>query len=225
MATKKNEVVEIRPVEIETVKIRIVGDTPLIVHNWSEKAKRMMLEAQQRTTRTKPKHDIRRPFEDFVESLYWLTEKPVADNDEELAEKYEEAVKNGAKFGIPCSAIKQAANSDAYRKGWFSNQMALRGAYFIKGTDNPDFVTICGDAPIMREDMVTVGNGGTDLRYRAEFKNWYADLNLAYDKNGTISLEQILNCIEAGGFSVGIMEWRPEKDGTYGMFHVERMKK
>ena len=220
MATKKNEVVEIRPVEIETVKIRIVGDTPLIVHNWSEKAKRMMLEAQQRTTRTKPKHDIRRPFEDFVESLYWLTEKPVADNDEELAEKYEEAVKNGAKFGIPCSAIKQAANSAAYRKGWFSNQMALRGAYFVRGMDNPDFVTICGDTPIMREDMVTVGNGGTDLRYRAEFKNWYADLTISYNANGQYSLENIVNIINVGGFVCGVGEWRPERDGQYGMFHV-----
>ena len=48
MATKKanTEVIEIRPIEIKKVTIRIVGDTPLIMHAWSEKAKRMMLEAQ-----------------------------------------------------------------------------------------------------------------------------------------------------------------------------------
>jgi len=36
-----------------------------------------------------------------------------------------------------------------------------------------------------------------------------------------MSLEQIINCINAGGYTVGIGEWRPEKDGNFGMFHVE----
>ena len=40
MATaKKAEVVEIKPVELRTVTLKIVGDTPLIVHAWSEKGK------------------------------------------------------------------------------------------------------------------------------------------------------------------------------------------
>ena len=46
MATKKTEVIEIRPIGIKKVTVRVVGDTPMIMHAWSEKAKRMMLEAQ-----------------------------------------------------------------------------------------------------------------------------------------------------------------------------------
>ena len=46
MATK-SEVIEIKPIEIKKMTIRLVGDTPLIMHAWSEKAKRQMLEAQQ----------------------------------------------------------------------------------------------------------------------------------------------------------------------------------
>ena len=47
MAAKKTEdIIAIRPIEIKHVPIRIVGDTPLVVHAWSEKAKRMMLEAE-----------------------------------------------------------------------------------------------------------------------------------------------------------------------------------
>lgn len=38
MATKKVELIEIRPVELRSVTIRIVGDTPLIMHAWSDKA-------------------------------------------------------------------------------------------------------------------------------------------------------------------------------------------
>ena len=47
MATAKStEVVEIRPIDMKTVEVTLVGDTPMIMHAWSEKAKRMMLEAQ-----------------------------------------------------------------------------------------------------------------------------------------------------------------------------------
>ena len=113
-----------------------------------------------------------------------------------------------------------AANSAAYRMKWVKNQMELRGSYFIK-TEWGDMAEIKGDAPIMREDMVRIGMGSADLRYRGEFRNWYIDCTIEYNANGAMSLEQIINCINAGGYTVGIGEWRPEKDGNFGMFHVE----
>ena len=214
MATK-TEMIEITQLSIQNVPIRIVGDTPLIVHAWSEKAKRMMLDAQMGRTKTKAK-DIRDPFDDFIQSLYWLTEKPT----KSTPEAFEDALKKGAKFGFPVGAIKQSANSAAYRLKWVKNQMELRGTYFIK-TEWNDMAEIKGDFPIMREDMVRIGMGSADLRYRGEFQNWYMDCMIQYNANGAMSLEQIVNCINAGGYAVGIGEWRPEKDGMNGMFHVE----
>ena len=43
---------------------------------------------------------------------------------------------------------------------------------------------------------------------------------MSYNANGMYSLEQIVNIINAGGYACGIGEWRPERDGQYGMFHV-----
>ena len=40
-----------------------------------------------------------------------------------------------------------------------------------------------------------------------------------------MTIEQILNCIDAGGFVCGIGEWRPEKDGDYGRYHLEVVNK
>ena len=37
-----------------------------------------------------------------------------------------------------------------------------------------DLIPIYGDDPAMREDMVRVGMGTADLRYRGEFKKWWA---------------------------------------------------
>lgn len=215
MAKATNELIEIRPIERTAVKIRIVGDSPLIVHAWSEKAKRMMLEAQMGATKTKAK-EKRDPFDDFINSLYWLEGKP----EESTPEAFVEAVGNGAMWGFPVGAIKQAANSAAYRLKWVKNQMELRGAYFLR-SDDGDMAEIKGCVPEMREDMVRVGMGSADLRYRGEFKDWYMDFILEYNASGAMSLEQIINCINAGGFAVGIGEWRPEKDGDFGTFHVE----
>lgn len=214
-AKKETEVIEIRPLDIKRVKVRITGDTPLIVHAWSEKAKRQMLEAQMKATKTKAK-DLRDPYDDFIQSLYWLEGKP----EESTPEAFEEAVKNGAKWGFPVGAIKQAGNSAAYRMGWVKNQMALRGSYFLQ-TEWGDMAEIKGSVPEIREDMVRIGMGSADLRYRGEFKNWYMDMTLEYNASGDMTLEQILNVINAGGYTCGIGEWRPEKDGSFGKYHIE----
>lgn len=220
---KKNatELVEIRPLEIKKIAVRIVGDSPLIMHAWSEKAKRMMLEAQMGKAKGKKK-EAKSPVDDFVRSMYWLTAMPEYDDaasEEEKAQAFEQAIADGARFGFPVTAFKQAAISAAYRMGWAKDKVSLRGAFFIDSDEN-GMIEIKSDVPIIREDMVKVGMGTADIRYRGEFKNWYADIVVSYNENGQYSLENILNILNAGGYICGVGEWRPEKDGQYGMFHV-----
>lgn len=215
MATVKNEqIVEIRPLDIRPVELHIVGDSPLIMHAWSEKAKRMMLEAQQGKSKGKSK-DAKNPVEDFINSMYWLTEKPT----EYTEEAFETAIEKGARFGFPVTAFKQAAISAAYRMGWSKDKVSLRGAFFIESDEN-GMIEIKSSTPKLREDMVKIGIGTADLRYRGEFDNWSADLIINYNANGPYSLEAIINIINAGGYICGVGEWRPEKDGQFGMFHV-----
>ena len=211
---KKEEIIEIRPIQIKTASIHIVGDTPLIMHAWSEKAKREMLEKQMKVTKTKAK-DAKNPVEDFIRSMYWLTPMP----EQMTQEGFEEAIANGARFGFPVTAFKQAAISAAYRMGWAKDKMSMRGSFFITGDEN-QMLEIKSDPPIMREDMVKIGMGTADIRYRGEFRNWSADIEISFNENGQHSLEQIINIINAGGYVCGVGEWRPERDGQYGMFHV-----
>lgn len=74
---KKNEaaIIEIKPINIVTTTVRIEGDTPLIMHRWSEKAKRMILEKQMKKTKSSAK-EAKNPVEDFIESVYWMDGKP-----------------------------------------------------------------------------------------------------------------------------------------------------
>lgn len=214
MAKNTIEVMEIRPIEIKQMNLRLIGDTPLIMHAWSEKAKRMMLDAQMGKAKGKKK-EYKNPVEDFINSMYWLTPMPT----EMTEEAFYEAIQNGAKFGFPVTAFKQAAISAAYRMGWAKDKVSLRGAFFIDSDEN-GMIEIHSDVPQMREDMVKVGMGTADIRYRGEFRNWYADITVSYNTNGSYSLENIVNIINAGGYVCGVGEWRPEKDGQNGMFHV-----
>ena len=218
----KQELIQIKPIEIKKVQIRLVGDTPIIIHRWTEKAKREMLENMQGKKKGKTK-ETRRPADDFVQSMYWLSDIPQYSEkteDWEILEMFSDACDNGARFGCPVTAFKKAAISAAYRSGFSKDKVSLQGAFFIE-SENDGLTELFSDRPIMREDAVRVGMGTADLRYRGEFRNWHVDLTIDYNVNGQYSLENIINIINVGGFACGVFESRPEKGGQNGRYHVE----
>lgn len=228
MAAGKKEkgIIEIKPIRISKAHITIVGDTPLIIHNWSEKAKKEMLDSQTKNKKEKKAKDIRDPFAEFMDALYWITPKP----EESTPEAFEEAVGNGAKFGFPMTAIKQAALSACYRAGLIPNQTGMKCAFYLNAVDgiNPgsgtELAVIESDEPpVLREDMVKIGGiqKVADLRYRPAFMNWKIRMTISLIEVGTFTMESIVNAINMGGFMNGIGEWRMERDGDFGRFHVE----
>lgn len=214
---KKNEaaIIEIKPINIVTTTVRIAGDTPLIMHRWSQKAITIIKDKQTKKAKIGAR-EAKNPVEDFIESIYWIEGKPK----EYTEEAFKEACDNGARFGFPVTALKQATISSAYRNGITKDMASLRGAFFIGGEGSELLAEVKGCTPTMREDMVRVGMGVADIRFRGEFSSWYMDLQVSYNANGIYTLDQIINLINLGGFSCGIGEWRPEKDGNYGMYHV-----
>lgn len=68
MAVKKAEVVEIRPINMNTINLKIVGDTPLIVHAWSFKA---LMELYKFDSGLKKKLP-RNPVAEVASALYWM---------------------------------------------------------------------------------------------------------------------------------------------------------
>ena len=177
-------------IDIQRVKVRIVGDSPLITHAWSQKAKQMMLDKQMKKgTQAKEAKD---PQRDYEESLYHLDD---------------------GGYGFPAVGVKACAIRGA--KGLGMVMSDTRAAFHIEG----DLLKIDGE-PRPREDMVRVGMGTADIRYRAEFVKWSIDLPVTFNAR-IISAEQIVAMLDAGGFGTGLGEWRPEKDGQFGRFHVE----
>jgi len=188
-APKATATIELPALNIQTVQLLLVGDSPLIVHAWSEKAKRQMLDKQmKKATKAREAKD---PEADY-EACFYRTP-------------------TGA-YGFPAIGVK-AAMVGACRFVDAKMTMA-RGAFHI----DCEMLEVIGE-PSMREDMVRVGMGTADIRYRPEFKQWRIPVAIKFNA-AVISAEQIANLLNTAGFGIGIGEWRPEKSGQYGRFHV-----
>lgn len=225
-AAEGTQVITINRPKTITTNITIIGDTPLIVHAWSEKAKKEMLAAQQKTKKAKKAMDIRDPFAEFMNTLYWITKKP----EQETPEAFEAALANGAKFGFPTICFKLAALAAAYRAGVIPNQVGMKCSFWLEGIEkfNPGsgsgLVLIeSSNPPRLQEDMVRIGgiNKTADLRYRAVFDDWKVRLKVSLIDTGTFNMESVINAIEMGGLMCGVGEWRMEKNGEYGQYHVQ----
>jgi hypothetical protein len=183
-------------VKRETALFPIVGTTPLITHAWSEKAKQEMRDKQ--TGKAKPKKEAKDPEADFQASKYRLPD---------------------GREAFPAVAFK-AAIVNAARLFEGITMTELRQTVYVHGEGPNLLVPIQGES-YMREDMVRIGMGTADLRYRACYSGWRAQLMISWVPN-VCTLEQMVALIEAAGLG-GIGEWRPEKSksGQYGMFEID----
>ena len=191
MARQENIEIELPKLNIQQLQVTLIGDAPLICHAWSVKAKKQMLDKQMK--RAKTAKEAKDPEQDFKDSLYPYP---------------------GGGYGFPVVAFKAAA-VDACSHVEGVTKVEARGAFHING----ELAKIEG-MPTPREDMVRVGMGTADIRYRGEFKEWRTTLTIRFNAN-VLSAEQIVNLFNTAGFAIGVGEWRPQRDGSYGLFHVE----
>jgi len=199
--SEKTTKVSIPPIDFRTVRITLIGETPLLVHKFSEKSKREMDDKQQGAA--KQKKSARIPVEEFRASLYEMPGKK-------------------GKYGMPAGGVKLCAVSACRYTDGLKMTQALGSFHVME--DAGGLIEIQGDKPVMDDRIVRIGNFGSKVaqtRYRGRFDNWKISFNVKYNAR-SISAEQLLNLYENAGFSVGLCEYRPEKKGNLGMFRVER---
>ena len=193
--------VSISRINTEHLLVPIIGTSPLIVHKFSEKAKRQMLDAQQGRKSPKERRD---PEADYQAAFY--------------------RTKEG--YGFPAVAFKAATIGSARFYGKDVRMTDLRQFLFFRGivsdNDPQALVEIIGE-PRMREDVVRLGMSGTDLRFRPEFPEWRAELEVIYVASA-LTKESVLSLIDAGGMGVGVGEWRPEKKGDFGTYQLDESR-
>jgi hypothetical protein len=193
MNAKKS--VEVLEFSIREVVVPIVGISPLVVHKWSVKAMREIADKQAGKAKNK-KHDIRIPEEDY---------------------EYAKHKSPQGWEGFPAAGFKAAMIRGAKMIGMVMKD--TQTAFFIKADDEETQLIKINGTPRMRTDMVRVGMGSADIRYRPEYPEWSANLTIEFN-SGVVSLDQIYQLVKAAGYGCGIGEMRPEK----GKFNFGRFK-
>jgi hypothetical protein len=217
--------INIQRIAASSIRVPVVGTAPLIVHNWSKKAKQQMLDAQQGKRKVK---EVRDPEADYNASFYRLGVPEPGQRQ---------------KYGFPVLGFKAATISAARFYGKDVTMTMLKQCLFFRGimtaADNQQLVEIdyewdeeaMGGLPLddphrnphMREDVVRLGQGSTDLRYRAEFFPWRAELIVTYVESA-LSQDSVLSLIDSGGMGVGVGEWRPQRGGQYGTYEIDESR-
>jgi hypothetical protein len=193
---------------ISELELDVIGDSPLICHAWSEKAKKQIRDKQ--TGKGQTAREAKVPHQEFRDSLY------IMDDDRYYFPS----------IAFKCAAVDACSQVDGITK------VEMRGIFHVMGefsviqsaelTIDPGLAEkgFSDIEPKMREDMVRVGMGSADLRYRGQFDDWKIRLHIRFNER-KFNANQIANIFAVAGFAVGVGEWRPEKNGNFGMFHVD----
>ena len=197
---------EIKLVRLDKVpmNIQVVGTAPLIVNQWSAKARQMML-AKQMSSGTRSKKVPKDPKADYEASKYKLLD---------------------GSDGMPSVAFK-AAIVGAARLFEGVTLVQLKTAISVRGQgldpNGNDLVRLEYDSVDMREDTPRNATGVADLRYRAMYMGWSCTLHVSTIA-GQIGEDSVLSLVDAAGLG-GVGEWRPSSPkshtGTFGTFEIE----
>ena len=196
--------------QFKAFSVWLVGDTPLITHAWSEKARREMLQKQVKAT--KGGKEARDPQADFVSSLYEMGD---------------------GGYGFPAMGVKNCILSAAHKdKGvarsavmsalWLNAEMVRTRPALAGAICDMPLLRIHGGEPEMREDMVKIGAGlnkTANLAYRGQFTVWAMRIGGRFNAT-VLTAEALAFLIQESGMSSGLGEWRNERKGMFGAFHL-----
>ena len=202
----------IRPVERKIIELRIKGTSPLLVHNWEEKAIKMIYDKQVGSAKKVREKKI--PEEQFLGSRYVSSEG------------WDGVPAGGVKGCLvgACRAYDDLVMTQMRRFIWVlgdgveERKPAWDGAI----STGRDLVRIHGTAEPF-ESMVRIASGVADIRYRAIYREWSMLLRIGFIAN-KFTPDQVVNLVQMAGVVEGLCEHRPgspkSNTGNFGTFEV-----
>lgn len=197
MATKSETTIQISPPKFERIRLRLAGQSPLMVHRFWKKAQIMKDQAEGKTARSVKKREPRDYEREFQESLY---------------------VSGQGWYGFPASAFRNAAISACRLVGFKMTLAKLSIFIEADGFDKNDkvpLIRIHGE-PEMHIASVKNATGVVDIRSRAIFPEWHAFITVRFDAE-QFKLQDVVNLISRVGLQVGIGEGRHDSKSSAGM--------
>jgi hypothetical protein len=192
----------------------IIGTTPLVVHNMSQKAALEML--GKRFGKANVGKEIKDPEAEYNASRYISTDGW----DGMHAGAFRAAMIGASRMcdGLPMTILKRLIfvipDGESVPMTIPELGLTFRGKRLVR---------IIG-VPKMRTDLVRIGVDLPDVRFRAEYWPWSAIINIEYNAN-RISSEQLASLLSLAGQHDGVGEGRPSAPhndtGDCGMWKIK----
>lgn len=195
---KKDDVIQVVRLRTDTVRVRVVGKTPLYMNSMSAKSRRdLLLPRGRKTTAEKAQTLKHNPLEEYRNSAYRHA------GDDQPTRLY---LKPEAFKGV----LKNAAlDMQGATKAQIGRLVWVEGLY----------VNVYG-TPKLRMDVVRSADVGRtpDIRTRAILPEWACELAISYTVP-QLTGQTVLDLLAGGGFIIGVGDFRQEKGaGSYGQF-------
>lgn len=209
-AKKDDSVAVIKPANIVRTTLRVVGTAPLVINNFSFKARQKMM-ADMATPKSAKKSKTERPPRDYQDDFMQARH-----------------ISTDGWDGIACPAFR-AAMIDACRTVGLVMTKAKMSVFVIPdGFDKNDgtpLVKIEGGEPERTESLVRNDNGSADIRIRPMWRQWSANVTVEFDAD-MITPDSVVNLLDRAGRQVGVGEGRPFSKNSvgqgWGTFTVEQ---
>lgn len=171
---------------------RVTGETPLLMHRWSQKA--------------------------IIQMVGKMVGQPVPRDSKDLTEEYEASYfrNEDGVVALPCRILKAAIVDGAIMTNGVTSKAELKRGLRVLGYTSP----IAMKGGEMQMDCRIASNNGTpDMRARAMIPpGYHFDVVLQFPTS--LTPDKVVSAFEGAGSSIGICDWRPERGGDYGTFSI-----
>lgn len=209
----KTKKIEVKPLKTETIIVTIEGDSDLILNKMTDSSIKEIADSQTGKTGKKAKEAINQ-WQRLVEGIHWMDGK-----EEDFTEEGWKNALEHNRIGYDASGIKKGL-CDAAVRVLGESKSTITNANIQVIPEKMNLVPIEFDQVSIDESVITNWKGNAFLTYRNVFSGWKSKFKVQFMPEN-ISLEQVVELIQAMGFAGGIGAHRVGlKGGTNGQFHV-----
>lgn len=212
MGKKEEEVIELKPINIQFMDVTIEGDGDIVLNKMNDVCAKSLIDIRKDKAKDTEKPNM---WEEVITSLHWFNGKPDTFTEESLAQCLDP--KNNAPC-ITAFGLKKSFGDAVVR-----NEIATYATKFHNGMNiiaKGGLIPIIFAEHYIDEKLMSPQKGRPVLVRLNRFSGWKATFTVQY--TGMVySAEQIINIINMAGFGLGIGSGR---SSGYGRYHVSDVK-
>ena len=211
MKDKNIKAITVKPVELNTVTISIVGDGDLILNKMNDVTTRELTDKQKNKAKSV---EEKNEWEQIITAIHWRDGKPATFS--------EESLKDALLHNAPCITafgLKKSFEEAIVRNGIDTYATKFRNGVNIIAENG--LIPIRFHEHYVDEKLMSPKRGAPVLTRQNRFTGWSAEFTIQFIDGGAYSLEQIIQIIGLAGFGGGIGSGR---SSGYGRYHIEGVK-